>query len=416
MKALQSKTARRRLEPQSKPYWGQLTVGRFLGYRKRKGKGAGSWVARVKLVSQRRYAEQKLGIADDDVENDGIHVLSFEEAAEAAHEWCRVQESGRVANTKYTVAKCMEDYVSYLRSEGKPSAPIVDGARRRYVESHRLGGRVVCDLTTRELREWRAWVARQPRFHRNGGKKQVVSEEDKRRRKATANRITSQLKAALNLAYVEGLVPSRDAWQRVKPFKGVEAVRVWFLSRGEIPRFIEGCRPGFKELAKGALFTGCRFGELVSLKVEDFKSDSRAIFVERSKSRKARYVYLGDEGVEFFESFVHGRKLKEPMFLKSNGLPWNKGDQRRPFREAMKSAGMDGGTFHGLRHTFASQLIMAGVSSHVVAALLGHTSTRMVEKHYGHLAPNHVKLIARELMPNFGLEGQGRAPDLSGES
>ena len=42
--------------------------------------------------------------------------------------------------------------------------------------------------------------------------------------------------------------------------------------------------------------------------------------------------------------------------------------------------------FHQLRHTWASLAVMNGVPLMVVARNLGHANTRMVEKHYGHLA------------------------------
>jgi integrase len=46
--------------------------------------------------------------------------------------------------------------------------------------------------------------------------------------------------------------------------------------------------------------------------------------------------------------------------------------------------------FHGLRHTYASRLAMRGVPLAVITQQLGHADTRMVEKHYGHLAPSYV--------------------------
>src|SRR6516165_360984 len=45
---------------------------------------------------------------------------------------------------------------------------------------------------------------------------------------------------------------------------------------------------------------------------------------------------------------------------------------------------------HILRHTWASLAVMAGVPLMVVAKTLGHSDTRMVEKHYGHLAPSFI--------------------------
>jgi len=42
-------------------------------------------------------------------------------------------------------------------------------------------------------------------------------------------------------------------------------------------------------------------------------------------------------------------------------------------------------TMYGMRHSFASNLLIAGVSDVKVARWLGHRDTRMLHKHYGHL-------------------------------
>src|SRR6202047_3618337 len=69
-----------------------------------------------------------------------------------------------------------------------------------------------------------------------------------RRRRATANRVLTYLKAALNHAWRAGLVPSDDAWRRVKPFKSVDAPLVRYLSRDEITRFLNSCQGAFRDL------------------------------------------------------------------------------------------------------------------------------------------------------------------------
>jgi integrase len=58
--------------------------------------------------------------------------------------------------------------------------------------------------------------------------------------------------------------------------------------------------------------------------------------------------------------------------------------------------------FHGLRHTWASHAVMNGMPLMVVAKNLGHSDTRTVEKHYGHLAPSYISDAVRAHAPRFG--------------
>jgi len=57
---------------------------------------------------------------------------------------------------------------------------------------------------------------------------------------------------------------------------------------------------------------------------------------------------------------------------------------------------------HQLRHTFASLAIMNGTPLMVVAHALGHSSTRMIERHYGHLSQSYVAEQIRKGAPRFG--------------
>ena len=60
-------------------------------------------------------------------------------------------------------------------------------------------------------------------------------------------------------------------------------------------------------------------------------------------------------------------------------------------------------TFHILRHTYASSLAMRGVPMGVIAAQLGHSDTRMTEKHYAHLSPSYVADTVRAALPGLGI-------------
>jgi integrase len=60
-------------------------------------------------------------------------------------------------------------------------------------------------------------------------------------------------------------------------------------------------------------------------------------------------------------------------------------------------------SIHILRHTWASLAVMAGAPLMVVARNLGHADTRMVERHYGHLAPSYIADAIRAAAPKFDI-------------
>ena len=70
-----SKDARRKLQPRAKPYWRSIERGLHLGYRRLRDV-AGPWIARRYLGNQ-RYDEQAIGIADDLSAADGLRVDDY---------------------------------------------------------------------------------------------------------------------------------------------------------------------------------------------------------------------------------------------------------------------------------------------------------------------------------------------------
>jgi integrase len=62
--------------------------------------------------------------------------------------------------------------------------------------------------------------------------------------------------------------------------------------------------------------------------------------------------------------------------------------------------------FHDLRHTFATLLAMNGTSMQLIANQLGHSGTRIAEKHYAHFSPTYVATTIRANKPSFGFAQQ----------
>jgi len=90
------------------------------------------------------------------------------------------------------------------------------------------------------------------------------------------------------------------------------------------------------------------------------------------------------------------------MLLRANGEEWGKDDQKKVMALACKKAKVSGLGFHGLRHSFATRLLMRGVSLKIVSQQLGHRDTRMCERFYGHLIDTHVQEVISAL-PGAGL-------------
>src|SRR5262249_30639880 len=137
----------------------------------------------------------------------------------------------------------------------------------------------------------------------------------------------------------------------------------------------------------------------------DFSPDSGTIHVRISKSGKGRHIVLNDEGAAFFKSLVAGKPSDALLLVKADGSPWNKSHQARPMIAACKRAKITPpASFHILRPPWASLVVMAGAPLMVVARNLGHADTRMVERHYGHLAPSYIADAIRAAAPKFGIK------------
>jgi hypothetical protein len=67
-----------------------------------------------------------------------------------------------------------------------------------------------------------------------------------------------------------------------------------------------------------------------------------------------------------------------------------------------------------LRHTYASHLAMNGIPLPVVAANLGHIDTRMVDKHYAHLAQSYIADTIRASTPTLGAKSRSNVIPIEG--
>jgi integrase len=401
-KRLETPTARNHLERGRQPHWQALIEGRVhLGYQCKKGEPVGRWLLR-QYLGNGRYHVEPLGRADDASKADSVTVLSYVQAEAKAKKTVALPTS----QGPVTVRQAWDRYLAAKHDAGKSVEGEISRATCHILPA--LGDLVVKELTIDRLRLWLATVARTPgQLRSSKGKPKYkttsMNDDQKRARKLSANRCLTLLKAILNFAYDDKLVDNRDAWgRRLKPFDGVVVARDRFLTVTEAQRLINTCEPEFRPLVQSALETGCRYSELTRLTVADFhlaqQRNSRSELIEvgtiairQSKTGKPRYVMLTPQAADFFHQHCLGRAGHELMFSHNGGRSWGRSDQCRLMETACERAAIFPRiTFHGLRHTWASLAVMNGVPLMVVAKNLGHRDTRMVEHHYGHLAPSFI--------------------------
>ena len=412
--SLKSRTSRAKLDKRRAPYWMVLEKGRALGYLK--GERSGTWLARYSdPMAVPSRMQERLGVADDFSDADGRMVLSFSQAQEAAREWFKtafhLATGERVRTGAYSVSSAVEDYLADRERHGAKTATRMKWDFEAWVLPS-LGDIPAEKLTKRRIETWLEEVATSPARHRGKAGQAPESEDEKRARKATANRIWKNLRAALNLAYRDRKVPSDAGWREVQAFRGTSAPRIRFLSVQEQQRLVNAApSPDFRRLLQAGLFTGAREGELTRLKASDFVEANGSIFIEKSKSGRQRYITLTEEGVVFFREVTAGLSPDATLFPRTSydrkqkvpsGI-WSRAELCRMMASVCEIAKIDPMVFHELRHTYASGLVNQGMPLVFVAQQLGHRDTRMVEAHYGHLCHTAKAEAVRKLAPILGI-------------
>ena len=412
---LDTRESRRKLKTSHKPYWRGIEQGRHIGYRKT-ADGA-SWIARL-YVGGGRYAEQRLGAANDILDADGRDVLSWPEAQKRAHDWFyrrQTQETGEkpVSADQMTLGHALDAYLAWYlvnRKAYRDTKYNVDAHIRPL-----MGNIAISRLTKAKVERWHQAIASSPaRLRTRLGEAQrhaasSVDPETIRARRVTANRNLTILKAALNKAHADHRLPFPPVWTAAARFRNVDSARPRFLEHHEAARLANASEPSFRLLVQAALVTGARYGELACLRVDDYRNGK--LNIRDSKSGKGRWVTLSEDGRKLLDQISAGQHRSETLFrrpvrsTKAGGPmlgPWGKNHQQDPMRRACERAGIEPLGFHQLRHTYASLSLMSGMPPIVLAKNLGHKDTRMVERHYGHLLRSYEDQMVETHAPRFG--------------
>jgi integrase/recombinase XerD len=133
------------------------------------------------------------------------------------------------------------------------------------------------------------------------------------------------------------------------------------------------------------LRTGMRIGELLNIVVNDINLKERKVMIhEGLKNRRGRVVYYGDDAGDALKIWLKKKKPNtEIVFYGQKDKPLSYPAARMAFVKYLKRAGLPdkGYTLHCLRHTYATELLNAGMRLECLETLMGHTSLEVTRRY-----------------------------------
>jgi integrase/recombinase XerD len=136
------------------------------------------------------------------------------------------------------------------------------------------------------------------------------------------------------------------------------------------------------------LRTGMRIGELLNTRMRDICLEEQTIRIEQSeKTGDGRVVYFSNDAAEALYEWLLVRDFwKERLIYGQGRESITYAAARKRFVKYLSKSGLKGRGYslHCLRHTFATNMLRAGVALEVVRDLLGHSSLDQTQ-HYAKL-------------------------------
>jgi integrase len=233
----------------------------------------------------------------------------------------------------------------------------------------------------------------------------------KTRTTAAPRQELAYLKAAVNHDWRAGrLIEPVPVWLPSPP----QARQRW-LTREEAAHLVWSARKGESKsylplFILLGIYTGARKQALLQLRWHQVDLQRRIIRLaadgEATTNKRKAIIpipsrlmtvlrYARQRGTDFGYVIRPPENRRRVMTAQEKAAPLK--DIKGSFQAACQRAGLEDVTPHTLRHTAASWMVQAGVPLFEVARYLGHTSTAMVEKTYGHMAPHHLKAAASAL-------------------
>jgi site-specific recombinase XerD len=214
--------------------------------------------------------------------------------------------------------------------------------------------------------------------------------EAEQKRPQTIHHYLKFLRHALNLAIRDEQL-DRSPFQRVK-LPPVHNLRERFYSVKERRALYAALGPIWREAAELAGLTGLRWSEQFGLERSRVNVAAGHLVLATTKAGRPQTRLLNRRARELCRLQLKRAGTSRWLYPnQANTGPIDYANfRKRIWLPACEAAGLANARWNDWRHTFGSDLTMAGHSDRTVAHLLGHTSTQMV-KRYAHLAPSHLK-------------------------
>ena len=165
------------------------------------------------------------------------------------------------------------------------------------------------------------------------------------------------------------------------------------------------------------LRSGMRIGELLALKLEDINLKERTVIIHKSaKTGEGRVVYISDDAYKTLKKWIKERNPnRKYLFYSRCGANMSYGTAQSIFKRCLRAARLvkKGYTLHCLRHTFASELLSAGMPLESLQILMGHSNIE-VTRRYARLTNKALKkdyFQAMQIIERGDIDGSYRNND-----
>lgn len=197
----------------------------------------------------------------------------------------------------------------------------------------------------------------------------------------TAGKELGVLFEALRVAKRHGLWEGDTKTLATEGMRGAYVPRERWLTVPEYQALILAMYQGRREHVTAYVYLGVRHSELYRIHARHLDHDARRVFVDGTKSKRAkRWIPCAPEVWDVLERRA-ADKPTGPLFEK-----WQRQNMRQLLHRACLKADVEPVSANDLRRTFASWLCSAGVPEMVCARLMGHTTSAMVRKVYAQMS------------------------------